>query len=130
MPSFSTRSSERLETCDERLQILFREVVRIYDCSIICGYRNAYDQNLAYRAKNSKVRWPNSKHNEYLAKAVDVVPYPDGWDSVEQFYLMAGYVLATATRLGYTVRWGGDWDSDGDLNDQTFMDLGHWEIID
>lgn len=129
MPRFSTRSSERLETCDERLQILFREVVKTYDCSIICGHRNAKDQNAAYNAKNSKLRWPDSKHNDYLSRAVDVVPYPDGWDSSKQFYYMAGYIMATASRLGYSLRWGGNWDGDNDLDDNGFMDLGHWEIL-
>ena len=43
---------------------------------------------------------------------------------------MAGYIQATADKLGIKIRWGGDWDSDGDLDDQTFMDLGHFELVD
>lgn len=130
MPSFSNRSSKRLETCDLKLQVIFRELVKFYDCSVICGYRNAEDQNAAYYSKNSKVKWPDSKHNDFLSKAVDVVPYPTLWDSTRQFYFMAGCIEAIATKRGYNVRWGGNWDDDNDLDDNGFMDLGHWEIVD
>ena len=51
------------------------------------------------------------------------------WDDINQFYLMAGHIQSIAIRLGYKIRWGGDWDRDGDLTDQTFMDLGHFEIL-
>lgn len=132
MPRFNNRSSKRLETCDLRLQIIFRELVKFYNCSVICGHRNAKDQNAAYNAipKNSQIKWPNSEHNDVPAKAVDVVPYPYGWDSLRQFYFMAGCVEAIATKHGYNVRWGGDWDDDLDLDDNGFMDLAHWQIED
>jgi len=51
------------------------------------------------------------------------------WDDINQFYLMAGHIQSIATRLDYEIRWGGDWDRDGELTDQTFMDLGHFEIL-
>lgn len=130
MPSYSNTSISRLETCDDRLQALFSHIINHYDVSIVCGYRNAHDQNSAFDSGNSKVQWPNSEHNDYPSRAIDVIPYPDGWDSVEQFYFMAGYIKAKADQLGIKIRWGGDWDSDGDLDDQTFMDLGHFELVD
>lgn len=130
MPKFSTRSRERLETCDLRLQIVFSELIKEYDCSIVCGYRTADKQNAAFNSGNSQVKWPNSKHNNYPSSAVDVVPYPSGWDSIEHFYYMAGRIESIAYRFGYTLRWGGNWDSDIDFDDNKFMDLGHWEITD
>ena len=42
---------------------------------------------------------------------------------------MAGLVLGIAAVFGIKIRWGGDWDSDNDLNDQKFMDLAHFEEI-
>lgn len=129
MPSFNTRSEQRLMTCDHRLVDIFAELIKIYDCSIICGHRNAEDQNKAYASKNSKVKWPDSKHNNYPSSGIDVVPYPYGWDSIEQFYYMAGMVFIIADKKRIKIRWGGDWDRDGDFNDQTFMDLGHFELI-
>lgn len=129
MSNYSTRSSDRLETCVPPIQIVCRELVREFDNSVICGYRNAWDQNQAYLSKNSKVQWPNSKHNEYESEAIDLVPYPTMWDDINQFYIMAGHILSIAKRHGIKLRWGGDWDSDGDLTDQKFMDLGHWEFV-
>lgn len=129
MPSFSNRSLSRLETCDDRIQTIMHLAIKQYDISIVCGYRNAIDQNAAFDSKNSKVHWPNSKHNDYPSKAIDIIPYPDGWDSKEQFYFMAGYIQSIADKVGILIRWGGDWDRDGDLDDQTFMDLAHFELV-
>ena len=126
--SYSTRSEQRLLECDVRLQSIFRELLKFYDHTIVCGHRNAKDQNAAYEAGNSKVQWPNSKHNDVPSMAVDVIPYPDGWDSIKSFYFMAGAVKAIAEKQGVRIRWGGDWSMDNDFNDQTFMDLAHFEI--
>ena len=45
------------------------------------------------------------------------------------FYHLAGLVRATAAAHDIRVRWGGDWDGDWDLDDQTFMDLAHFELL-
>ena len=37
MPKFSARSTERLETCDERLVTIFNEVVKHFECTILEG---------------------------------------------------------------------------------------------
>lgn len=130
MSWYSDRSEKRLLTCDPRLILIFSEVVTIVDNSVICGHRNAIDQNAAFASKNSKVKWPNSTHNDYPSKGIDVVPYPTMWDKVEDFYFLAGVVFTVAKRHGIKIRWGGDWDRDGDFHDQKFMDLGHFEVID
>lgn len=104
-------------------------VVKKYDISIVCGHRNAKDQNAAYAANNSQVKWPNSNHNDYPSNAVDIIPYPAGWASTRQFYFMSGYVQRVADELGINIRWGGDWDGDGDLDDNGFMDLAHFELV-
>ena len=138
MPSFGNASLARLETCTSDLQLLFLEVVKKYDCSVLAGHRNKETQTAAYAANRSKVQWPNSKHNSFPSKAIDIVPYPIDWGetgtakdrqkAIARFYHFAGYVLATADKMGIDVRWGGDWDSDLDFSDQNFDDLPHWEI--
>jgi peptidoglycan L-alanyl-D-glutamate endopeptidase CwlK len=75
MPKFSRISKKRLETCDIRLQNIFNEVVKTYDCSILCGYRTKQEQNNAFNKGRSKLKYPHSKHNKYPSKAVDVAPY-------------------------------------------------------
>lgn len=74
MPRFSTRSRSRLHTCDERLVKLFNEVVKHFDCTIIEGHRGKEKQNEAYRKGNSKLKFPNGKHNKSPSIAVDVAP--------------------------------------------------------
>lgn len=131
MPSFGKRSTRELETCHPRLRQLFKEVVKHFDCAVICGRRGKAAQDLAVAQGFSKVEWPNSKHNTaegVPSLAVDVVPYPIDWDDKKRFYHFAGYVRGVAQTMGLQIRWGGDWDGDKDLNDQTFIDLPHFEF--
>ena len=135
MPQFSNTSRKRLLTCDMRLQTLFSHVIKLIDCTIICGKRSKDLQNLYYIQNKSKVKWPNSKHNTLhpweLSKAVDVAPYIKGKGIIwkpNQCYYFAGYVMHTANIMSIPIRWGGDWDKDIDVNDQSFNDLVHFEL--
>lgn len=129
MPHFSTRSTQNLATCDPRLEDLFKYIIKHYNCTILCGYRNEADQRSAVAAGASKLQWPHSKHNILPALAVDVVPYPVDWDDMKRWYHFAGFVLGVALEKGIPIRWGGDWDGDHKFTDQTFHDLPHWETI-
>ena len=130
MPKFSSTSLSRLETCDQQLQDLFREVIKNYDCSILCGYRTEEEQTKAFEAGNSSVQYPNSKHNSYPSKAVDVSPYPIDWDNRERFYHFAGYVRGIAKAQSIHLRWGGDWNGNFEITDNSFDDLVHFELVD
>ena len=61
MPRFGKRSIGRLQTCDQKLQELFYEVVKHFDCSIIEGNRGEERQNKAFADGKSKVKYPNAK---------------------------------------------------------------------
>lgn len=129
MPKFSARSKRRLATADPRLQQVFNQVVKWYDCTILCGHRGKQDQNEAFNKGRSKKKWPQSKHNQEPSIAVDVAPYPIDWSNHDRFYLFAGFVLGVATQLGVPLRLGADWDGDGDPTDQRFLDLVHFELV-
>ena len=129
MPSFSDKSISKLGTCDARLQRVFHEVVRNFDCTILEGHRDKERQNRMVEEGKSQVLWPDGKHNTVPSMAVDVTPYPVGWDDRERQSLFAGYVLATAKAMGVDLRWGGDWDRDTEVRDNTFDDLVHFEIV-
>jgi peptidoglycan L-alanyl-D-glutamate endopeptidase CwlK len=118
-----------LATCHRDLQDLFGEVVKKIDCTILEGHRDETLQNLAYEEGKSRLRYPESKHNELPSLAVDVSPYPIDWDDMDRWYFFAGYVQRTADEMGIDIRWGGDWDSDREFDDQTFNDLPHWELV-
>ena len=130
MPNFGNRSKQKLETCDPRLQEIFETVVEKFDCSILEGHRGEERQNLLYEQGQSKLMFPQGKHNTNPSKAVDAAPYPIDWDNRERFVLFAGYVRGVADSMGYQLRWGGDWDNDWDTKETRFFDAPHFEIVD
>jgi len=136
-------------SCDPQIIAWANTVVLTYDCSVIEGHRNEITQNKAYDTGHSQVRWPNSKHNPFPSKAIDIGPYlsgrgvpwpqvPRNWsnkaqvkqylDDLNQWYHFAGYAKRVAMELGIKLRWGGDWDNDFYLGDNNFDDLAHWEL--
>jgi len=128
MASFSERSKSKLYTCHNDLQRLFNEVIKHWDCTILCGYRGQKEQDNAYNSGRSDKKFPDGKHNKEPSMAVDVTPYPIDWGQREKHYSFAFFVLGIATMMGIKLRLGADWDSDKDLSDQELFDLNHFEL--
>ena len=128
MPEFGERSLKNLKECHEDIQSILNEVIKTYDCSVIEGYRGKEEQNKAYDEGKSKLKYPQSKHNQQPSLAVDVVPYPIDWDNTKQFYHFAGYVQGVADQLGIELRWGGDWNRNFEVDDNKFDDFPHFEL--
>lgn len=154
MPSFGTKSREVLETLHLVLAELCTRVVEHYNITLLVGYRDMVTQNKAFRSGVSSKKWPESRHNTLPAMAVDAAPWPipEGWGDLEGQTLHARdldwkervkfYQMVTAFRFvwsqmcaehpeiadNYTLRFGADWDGDGDYRDQEFDDLVHIEI--
>jgi peptidoglycan L-alanyl-D-glutamate endopeptidase CwlK len=131
---FGKRSQSHLLECHQDLQDLFNEIIRHRNCAVLVGARGKEGQNRAFHEGRSKLLYPQSKHNQDPSLAADVVPwfekYPHiRWDDREAFYCFGGFVLGIATQMDLAVRWGGDWDQDAELHDQTFFDLPHFELI-
>jgi len=125
---YSYKSKKALASAHNDLQLLFNEVIKVIDCTIIFGHRTEEEQNEMVRKGYSKLTYPKSMHNKSPALAVDAVPYPIFWEKRERFVYFAGIVKGIASQLNINIRWGGDWDSDNDLLDQTWMDLPHFEL--
>jgi len=133
MANFGKRSRTNLSQAHPNLQKLFNEVIKYYDCAVICGHRNEKDQNKAYNDGLSKLRYPQSKHNKTPSLAVDVVPWFKNrphirWNDKSKFYEFGGFVQGVAASLNINIRWGGNWDMDDELKDQSFFDLPHFEL--
>ena len=126
MPHFGKRSKERLKGVDIKLQHILRRLVKIMDVNIIEGLRTQERQNELVAKGASKTKY--SKHIE--GRAVDVAPYPIDWEDRERFHYMGGMLRGIAHEMGVKIRWGGDWDSDGEIADNSFDDLVHIELID
>lgn len=129
MPRFSRSGQAKLAQLDHEFAQLLYEVVREFDCSIIWTHRNEQQQNDANELGFSKLRWPKSKHNQLPSRAVDVVPYPGGYQaSYEQFFEMATYILAEACKRGLYVRWGGHWKNYNGYG-MYDRDWAHFELV-
>jgi peptidoglycan L-alanyl-D-glutamate endopeptidase CwlK len=138
---FSKRSKDKINTCHRDIQIVCHEVIKGFDFTVIEGARSTETQQEYYRQGRSHLDGikKKSKHqidqDNPLSNAIDIAPYPIDWNDKERFYYFAGYVKGVIDRLFQEgkikskFRWGGDWNGDNDLNNQTFFDLPHWERI-
>lgn len=131
---FGKSSEERLGTCCKELQEIARLVLSmgVVDFSVTCGYREKEEQNKLFDEYKSKVIYPNSKHNAFPSKAMDLVPWVNGKSSYAKVHCcyLAGLVMAAGCFLGVALRWGGNWDCDlVPVTDQDFLDLVHFELV-
>ena len=132
MPYFSKRSQERLATCDSHLQVLFNEVIRKRDCTILEGHRGKKRQNELFAEGKSKLEYPKGKHNKNPSEAVDVAPYFPGigvsFNRQDCIYF-AGYVMGIAGAMNINIRNGADWNRNEQVSDERFLDILHFETI-
>ena len=133
MPDFGKESILIIPQLHHNLQAVMFEAIKYIDFKLICGYRNQIEQDAAFNTGNSKLRWPDSKHNKFPSQAVDVVPYFKNpphvrWNDEQSFYLLAGYIKAIADNLNIKIRWGGNWLHDNDYEKPKFIDLPHIEL--
>lgn len=102
------------------------------DFTVICGHRDKTGQEAAQRAKTTKVAFPNSAHNQLPALAVDVIPYPfTNWEDPEMlkgWKAIADAVFVAAKELNVMIRWGGDFNRDGDKTKNDAWDKPHFEL--
>jgi len=129
MPSYSKSSNRKLKECHTDIQRVFSIVIKHFDHKVIWGFRGQADQDVAYFAGNSKVKFPDSRHNVIPSMAIDIAPYPIDWGDERRFIFIAGFILGVAKLKGINLRWGGDWDRDTEVKDNKFNDYGHFEIM-
>jgi peptidoglycan L-alanyl-D-glutamate endopeptidase CwlK len=124
MYKFGKRSRERLRGVNVKLINVLNELIKMMDVTVIEGLRSADRQKELLAKGATKVKY--SKHME--GKAVDIAPYPIDWEDRDRFYYMGGMLRGIAQQLGVKVRFGGDWDGDGETKDNNFDDLVHIEL--
>lgn len=153
MAHYGTKSQHELNTAEPDLITLFTEVVKYFDNSIIYAYRDQAIQFELFKKgrelingiwvitnQNKVVTYKDgyqklSMHNYSPSMAVDALPYPINYKDTDRMRYFAGFVMGTAVQLKeqgkmtYNIRWGADWDRDSFLDDETFLDFCHFEII-
>ena len=125
MPKFGKRSKQRLEGVNIVLVHILNKLVKIMDVTIIEGVRSQERQDELVKKGASKTKF--SKHID--GRAVDVAPYPIDWEDRERFHYMGGMLKGIAHEMDVKIRWGGDWDNDGEIKDNNFDDLVHVELL-
>jgi len=124
MPKFGKKSQERLRGVNSELVNVLFELVKIMDVTIIEGVRSQERQDRLVAEGKSKTKF--SKH--ITGRAVDLAPYPIDWNDRDRFHYMGGMLRGIAHQMGVKVRWGGDWNGDGETKDNNFDDLVHIEL--
>jgi peptidoglycan L-alanyl-D-glutamate endopeptidase CwlK len=121
MATLSNKSLERLATCDPGIVLVVRDAIKDFDFTVLEGHRGEKAQNEAFHAGKSQLKWPKSNHNTLPSEAIDLAPWPIDWNDTARFTLMATHILASASRLGIPMVWGGHWKS--------FKDMPHFELV-
>ena len=135
-------SKQRLSTTAIDIQKIIEMAIKVtpVDFGVAEGHRSIEDQQKYFKEGKSKIDGvtKKSKHNLSPSQAVDVYAFVNGkasWDK-NHLCIIAGVILACAEYLRQTgeinkkIRWGGNWDMDGEIiSDQTFQDLPHFELI-
>ena len=155
MPKFSKRSLDRLATVHPDLITLCHYAIKEYDFAVLYGMRSAEQQFDLYKRgrklvgdawaiedKKKVVTYKDGYHKKsrhQLGEAVDLIPYYVAyphirWKDTKGLYHFSGYIRGCADMLKrYSaiendVVWGGDWNDNMILGDQTFFDLVHFQI--
>lgn len=126
-------SLARLQGVDETLVNVVKRAIEIseVDFTVMEGVRTLERQRELYAqgrtAPGKIVTWTmKSKHIE--GKAVDLVPYPLDWNDLEKFNKIKDAMFQAARELDVNLRWGADWDGDGNYREKGEYDSPHFEI--
>lgn len=81
--------------------------------------------------KARAVTWTlNSAHRpkaDGLGRAVDLLPLPIDWNKKGPFQEVAKAMFQAAEELNSPIRWGADWDRDGNYGERGETDSPHFE---
>lgn len=133
---FSKTSQDRLDTCHFSLRLLMNLALSRspVDFGIAEGHRSLEMQKQLFDEGKSKIDGikKKGKHNLNPSQAVDIYAWVSrkaSWDP-KTLCIIAGVIYCCAKELGIRIRWGGNWDMDGEIiTDQGFVDLPHIELL-
>ena len=159
MPSFGEGSQKKLNTCEPEIREICDEAIKMLDFSIITGHRTQEQQNALYPKYTKLLwpdGKHNSFPSRAIDIAPYIPPYGAIFGSKSQcldiqakllaegksrslgqindfvkksYARLIGHIEAIAFSKGIEIRVGIDWDGDFNMLDQTFHDLGHWELV-
>jgi hypothetical protein len=129
MPQFGTSSLRARSQLHPLLQHLVDEAIKEADFKILDAVRGRLAQERAVRQGNSTVHFGNSAHNYVPAIAMDLFPAPYSWDDKQAFiHLQLAIIKPLAVKLKIPIRQGLDWNMNGVITDEHFVDMPHVEL--
>lgn len=138
MPRLGLASLQRLQGVHPDLTAVVKRAIELtaQDFSVICGVRTAEEQAALYaqgRTKPGKVvTWTlRSRHlpgPDGMGRAVDLAPFPLDWNTPSKFDAIATAMIQAGEELGVPIRWGADWDQDGNWRERGETDSPHFEL--
>lgn len=129
MPVFGVASRTNLSKCHPSLKLIAEEAIKEMDFRVLDSTRGRDAQTRAYKTGKSKAKFGQSAHNYVPAIAFDLFPFPYDWNDRKAFTKLAGIVMRIAKEKGIPIRWGGDWNMDGDKTTSDAWDMPHFELF-
>jgi peptidoglycan L-alanyl-D-glutamate endopeptidase CwlK len=126
MPNFSKRSLTNLDECHADLQKVAYECIKVYDFTIVEGYRGRVEQDLAFREGFSKARFGQSPHNFKPSYAFDAYTYPIDVHDWRAANRLGEAMLAAAARVNVDLMWGGHFMR---FKDRPHFELRNWRVL-
>ena len=131
-------SRKRLDTCADPLQSIIISAAADPECpcdfGVVCGGREEEDQNRAYAEGKSNAWWGESDHNvmkgdKPFSMGIDLAPYEASirnyvWGDELLFSALASHIMKHASKLGYSIEWGGIYKLRNGKNDP-----GHFSLL-
>lgn len=137
--SLGASSLEHLKGVHPKLVAVVTRAIELteVDFRVICGVRTLAEQKALYAQGRTKpgniVTWTlKSRHlvnpGTGYGHAVDLLPAPYDWKALGNFDRMAHAMFTAADELGVKIRWGADWDMDGQPRERGETDNPHFEL--
>lgn len=126
--NFSKKSLSSLDKAHPLLQLVCKEAIKEIDFKVLDSMRGRDAQNRAYAAGRSKAKFGQSAHNYFPAIAVDLFPAPYDWNNRQAFKDLAEVAMRIAKKHDVPLRWGGDWNMDGNRTTKDSWDMPHFEL--
>jgi len=135
---YGEKSLEHIRKLHKDLQLILGEAIKYVDITVIDSHRDEDTQNKYFKEGKSKVKFPNSKHNKFPSMAVDIIPlkFPNNFKDWAKFAYMIGIVKGISEEMykngtiKHRLRFGLDFNRDGILFNDSFIDAPHIELED
>lgn len=131
----SERSLKRLEGVEEDLVKVVRLAIKRtpvdFGVAWLGGFRTPEEQNQLFKDGYSQKDGYEKLSKHQFGEAVDLNVFVGSKVVInkEMSCIVAGVMFACAAELDIILRWGLDWDGNGNVLDNKFNDMYHFEIL-